>query len=128
MSATAGLSREQLRFIPGQHGGSVAGELTVIDRDNETGEEIAIDCTRFGSGAYTVPSSVEHLRFKSKAKFILRSFAVGDVLRNPERRNGGAALIKSDLCRDVQPTHFAIQKDTVFNIIRRAIHRRFPGR
>lgn len=69
--STSGVSREQLRYIPDQHGGSVAGELTVIDRDPETGEEINIDCTRFGSGAYSVPSSVEHLKFKSKAKFIL---------------------------------------------------------
>lgn len=68
--STSGVSREQLRFIPDQHGGSVAGELTVIDR-NPDGSELQIDCTRFGSGAYSVPSSVEHLRFKSKAKFIL---------------------------------------------------------
>ncbi len=69
--STSGVSREQLRYIPDQHGGSVAGELTVLDRDTETGEEIPIDCTRFGSGAYSVPSSVEHLKFKSKAKFVL---------------------------------------------------------
>lgn len=66
-----GVSREQLRYVPDQHGGAVAGELTVIDRDEETGEEIPIDCTRFGSGAYAVPSWVEHLKFKSKAKFVL---------------------------------------------------------
>lgn len=66
-----GVSREQLRYIPDQHGGAVAGELTVIDRDAETGERIEIDCTRFGSGAYAVPSSVEHLQFRTKAKFIL---------------------------------------------------------
>ncbi|HEY1098791.1 MAG TPA: DNA topoisomerase IV subunit A [Myxococcota bacterium] len=66
-----GVSREQLRFVPDQHGGAVAGELTVIDRDVETGEPIEIDCTRFGSGAYSVPSWVEHLKFKTKAKFIL---------------------------------------------------------
>jgi DNA topoisomerase VI subunit A len=67
----SGVSREQLRYVPDQHGGAVAGELIVIDRDMETGEEIAIDCTRFGSGAYAVPSWVEHLKFKSKAKFVL---------------------------------------------------------
>lgn len=67
----SGVSREQLRYVPDQHGGAVAGELTVIDRDEETGEEIPIDCTRFGSGAYAVPSWVEHLKFKSKAKFVL---------------------------------------------------------
>jgi DNA topoisomerase-6 subunit A len=69
--STSGVSREQLRFVPDQHGGAVAGELTVIDRDLETGDPIEIDCTRFGSGAYSVPSSVEQLKFKSKAKFIL---------------------------------------------------------
>lgn len=66
-----GVSREQLRYIPDQHGGAVAGELIVVDRDIETGEVIEIDCTRFGSGAYAVPSWVEHLKFKTKAKFIL---------------------------------------------------------
>jgi DNA topoisomerase-6 subunit A len=65
------VSREELRFYPEDHGGAVAGELVVIDRDPETEEEIEIDCTRFGSGAYTIPSSVEHLRFRTKAKFIL---------------------------------------------------------
>jgi DNA topoisomerase-6 subunit A len=66
-----GVSREQLRYIPDQHGGAVAGELVVVDRDIETGEIIEIDCTRFGSGAYAVPSWVEHLKFKTKAKFVL---------------------------------------------------------
>ncbi|OGQ14858.1 MAG: hypothetical protein A2138_21235 [Deltaproteobacteria bacterium RBG_16_71_12] len=66
-----GVSREQLRYIPDQHGGAVAGELVVVDRDVDTGEIIEIDCTRFGSGAYAVPSWVEHLKFKTKAKFIL---------------------------------------------------------
>jgi len=66
-----GVSREELRFYPEDHGGAVAGELIVVDLDPETGEEIEIDCTRFGSGAYTIPSSVEHLKFKTKAKFIL---------------------------------------------------------
>ncbi len=65
------VSREELRFYPEEHGGAVAGELVVIDRDTETDEEIEIDCTRFGSGAYTIPSSVEHLRFETKARFVL---------------------------------------------------------
>jgi DNA topoisomerase VI subunit A len=69
--SSRGVSREQLRYVPEQHGGAVAGELTVIDRDIETGEELRIDCTKFGSGAYTVPSWVEHLRFDTKAKFVL---------------------------------------------------------
>ena len=84
--STSGVSREQLRFIPDQHGGSVAGELTVIDRDSETGEEIPIDCTRFGSGAYSVPSSVEHLKFKSKATFVLAIETTGMFHRLNEHK------------------------------------------
>jgi DNA topoisomerase-6 subunit A len=65
------ISREQLRFIPDEHGGAVAGELIVLDPDLETGEMERIDCTRFGSGAYSIPSTVEQLGFETKAKFIL---------------------------------------------------------
>ncbi len=71
LASLDGLSREQLRYRPEEHGGSVAGNLIVIDRDSETGQDIVIDCTRFGSGSYTIPSSVEHLRFETKAKFVL---------------------------------------------------------
>ncbi|HBZ69198.1 MAG TPA: DNA topoisomerase VI [Deltaproteobacteria bacterium] len=66
-----GVSREQLRFIPDEHGGAVAGNLIVLDPDRETGEVERIDCTRFGSGAYSIPSTVEHLSFETSAKFIL---------------------------------------------------------
>lgn len=65
------LNREQLRFVPDEHGGAVAGDLIVLDPDIETGEMERIDCTRFGSGAYSIPSSVEHLSFQTTAKFIL---------------------------------------------------------
>ncbi len=65
------ISREQLRFLPDEHGGAVAGELIVFDPDLETGEVERIDCTRFGSGAYSIPSSVEHLSFETDAKFVL---------------------------------------------------------
>jgi len=71
MFAMEGVSREQLRFIPDEHGGAVAGELIVFDPDLETGRVERIDCTRFGSGAYSIPSLVEHLTFETKAKFIL---------------------------------------------------------
>jgi len=71
MCSVRGVSREQLRFIPDEHGGAVAGELIVHDADLETGKEEHIDCTRFGSGAYSIPSLTEHLRFETKAKFIL---------------------------------------------------------
>ena len=69
--STSGVSREQLRFVPDEHGGAVAGQLVVLDPDRETGEVERIDCTRFGSGAYSIPSSVEHLSFETNAKFIL---------------------------------------------------------
>ncbi len=69
--SVAKISREQLRFIPDEHGGAVAGELTVLDPDLTTGRVEKIDCTRFGSGAYSIPSLVEHLSFETKAKFIL---------------------------------------------------------
>jgi DNA topoisomerase-6 subunit A len=67
-----GVSREQLRFVPDEgHNGSVAGRLVVLDPDIETGEVERIDCTRFGSGAYAIPSSVELLSFETDARFIL---------------------------------------------------------
>ncbi len=66
-----GTSREQLRFIPDEHGGAVAGRLIVLDPDRETGQIERIDCTRFGSGAYSIPSTVEHLSFETDAKFVL---------------------------------------------------------
>ncbi|MCG3174334.1 MAG: Type 2 DNA topoisomerase 6 subunit A [Myxococcota bacterium] len=71
MFSLHGVSREELRFLPEEHGGAVGGELIVYDRDRETGETIEIDCTRFGSGAYSIPKRVDHLGFKTSAKFIL---------------------------------------------------------
>lgn len=64
-------NREQLGFIPDERGGDVAGKLIVIDKDPETGKEIKIDCTKMGTGAYSVPSNVEHLKFETNADFIL---------------------------------------------------------
>ncbi|MFP4522664.1 MAG: hypothetical protein ACLFQK_11010 [Fibrobacterota bacterium] len=64
-------NREQLGFIPEEKGGDIAGKLTVIDTDKTTGKPLRIDCTKFGSGAYSIPSTVEHLQFETKAKFIL---------------------------------------------------------
>ncbi len=71
VEALFGVNREQLGFIPEEKGGDVAGELVVVDHDRETGEELEIDCTRFGSGAYSIPISVEALRFRTRAKFVL---------------------------------------------------------
>ena len=71
MEAMLGINREQLGVIPEEHGGEVTGPLTVIDRDPGTGSDIRINCEKLGTGAWSIPSQVEHLRFESKAKFIL---------------------------------------------------------
>ena len=65
------VNREQLGFIPEEKGGDVAGDLIVVDYDPDTKKQVRIDCTKMGSGAYSVPSSVEHLKFETTAKFIL---------------------------------------------------------
>jgi len=65
------VNREQLGFVPEEKGGDVAGRLVVIDQDRDTGERLEIDCTKFGSGAYSVPISVEELEFETDADFIL---------------------------------------------------------
>jgi DNA topoisomerase-6 subunit A len=65
------VNREQIGFIPEEKGGAVAGKLVVKDHSADTKKEIRIDCTKFGSGAYSVPISVEHLKFETNAKFIL---------------------------------------------------------
>ena len=64
------VNREQLGFIPEERGGDVAGELIVIDKDAE-GNKLEIDCTKFGSGAYSIPISVEHLKFETDADYII---------------------------------------------------------
>ena len=70
IEAMMAVNREQLGFIPEEKGGEVAGKLIVIDHDPDTKKEIKIDCTKFGSGAYSVPISIEHLKFQTQAKFI----------------------------------------------------------
>jgi DNA topoisomerase-6 subunit A len=71
MASVQGLTREQLRFYPETHGGSVAGRLTVIDKNPATGETVEVDCANLGSGAYSIPRSVEHLDFRTEARFVL---------------------------------------------------------
>lgn len=71
LASLHGLSREHLRFYPEAHGGSVAGRLTIVDRHPATGETVEVDCANLGSGAYSVPRSVEHLDFRTDAGFVL---------------------------------------------------------
>lgn len=71
IEATLMVNREQLGFIPEEKGGDIAGKLIVVDKDQDTGKEIKIDCTKMGTGAYSIPISVEHLQFETDAKFIL---------------------------------------------------------
>ena len=71
MEAMLGINREQLGYIPEERGGEVAGPLVVIDRNPASGDTVRIDCERLGTGAWSIPSKVEHLRFESNAEFIL---------------------------------------------------------
>jgi len=71
VEAMLGVNRERMHFRADEHGGEVAGELIVVDTDRRTGRRLEIDCTRFGSGAYSVPTVVEELQFKTQAKFLL---------------------------------------------------------
>jgi len=71
MEAMLGVNREQLGYIPEERGGDVAGALTVIDTNPATGRTIRIDCSQLGTGAWSIPSRVEQLRFECRAKFIL---------------------------------------------------------
>lgn len=71
MFAIKEVTRETLRFVPEEHGGSVVGPLIVVDRDPETDAPIRSDCTAMGSGAYTIPSSTDHLVLESTAAFVL---------------------------------------------------------
>ena len=56
LASLDGLSREQLRYYPEEHGGSVAGNLVVIDRDPESGRAIRIDCTGLRLGLLLDPA------------------------------------------------------------------------
>ena len=71
LASREGVFREQLRFYPEEHGGSVAGNLLIRERDPETGGTLTVDCSSLGSGGYSVPRSVEHLELRTSAKFVL---------------------------------------------------------
>jgi DNA topoisomerase-6 subunit A len=70
LASREGILREELGFFPEEHGGSVAGNLTVVDVDSEQGR-VEVDCRKLGSGAYSVPRSVEHLELETDAEFVL---------------------------------------------------------
>ncbi len=71
MEAMLGINREVLGYIPEERGGEVCGPLTVVDRDPASGEPIRIRCDRLGTGAWSIPSRVEHLQFETSARLIL---------------------------------------------------------
>ena len=71
MEAMLGVNREQIGYIPEERGGDVTGPLIVIDQNPATGEVVKINCAKLGTGAWSIPSRVEHLKFESDAKFIL---------------------------------------------------------
>ena len=93
MASMHGLSREQLRFYPESHGGSVAGRLTVIDRNPATGATVEIDCANLGSGAYSLPHSVEHLSFRTDALFVLAIERHVSAPEQPLLLGGGAVIV-----------------------------------
>ncbi|MCK5850292.1 MAG: DNA topoisomerase IV subunit A [Kiritimatiellae bacterium] len=71
MEAMLGVNREQLGYIPEERGGDVTGPLIVVDQNPASKESVEINCAKLGTGAWSIPSRVEHLNFKSSAKFIL---------------------------------------------------------
>ena len=96
MASMHGLSREQLRFYPESHGGSVAGRLTVIDRNPATGATVEIDCANLGSGAYSLQHSVEHLSFRTDALFVLAIERHVSAPEQPLLLGGGAVHRRRD--------------------------------
>ena len=71
VEAMMGVNREKLGFVPEEDGGAVSGELVIIDKDPDTGADMEVDCTKFASGAYSIPNKVDEFRFRTNAKFIL---------------------------------------------------------
>jgi len=80
------VNREQLGFVPEEKGGDVAGRLVLLDKDPATDKTLRIDCTKFGSGAYSVPISVEDLGFETNARFILAVETAGMFQRLVKHR------------------------------------------
>ena len=66
LASVDGLSREQLRYYPEEHGGSVAGNLTVIDRTPRRARTSASTARPSAPGSYSIPHSVEHLKLRDR--------------------------------------------------------------
>ena len=72
MASMQGLSREQLRFYPESHGGSVAGRAHRGRQKSRDAEKPSRSIAPIlGSGAYSIPRSAEHLTFRTDARFVL---------------------------------------------------------
>ena len=71
IEAMLAVNREQLGYIPEERGGDVAGPLVVIDQNPVSKQIVKIDCEQLGTGAWSIPSRVEQLKFETDAKFIL---------------------------------------------------------
>ncbi|MBT8493535.1 MAG: DNA topoisomerase IV subunit A [Deltaproteobacteria bacterium] len=69
LAAAHGITRDTLGFFPESHGGSVAGSLTVIDESGP--EPVTVDCRALGRGAYSVPRSLDGIRFETDAELAL---------------------------------------------------------
>lgn len=71
IEAMLGVNREHLGYIPEEHGGQVVGPLKITDRNPITLNTVKIDCAALGSGAWSIPSRVEHILFDTRAAFVL---------------------------------------------------------
>lgn len=71
IEAMLGVNREHLGYIPEEHGGQVVGPLKIVDKNPVTQKVVKIDCAGLGSGAWSIPSRVEHILFETKADFVL---------------------------------------------------------
>ena len=69
IEALFGVNREQLGFIPEEKGGEVAGQPgRHRPRSATPARRCAIDCTKFGTGAYSIPIAVEHLELRDQGQ------------------------------------------------------------
>src|SRR5260221_2636673 len=90
------VNREQIGFVPEEKGGEISGKLFIVDKDSETGKPLRIDCTKFGSGAYSIPISVEHLKFQTDAGFILVIETAGmfqRLVKHKDRKTAHCVLV-----------------------------------